>query len=88
MLQQGYKSIFSILCACDELLYVHSSCHNDENNMSDSNTGSPIFKVHMWDIIFAKGEYLQIFWKTGVPMAKHLDRTYLRAFKPSVKSVN
>ena len=77
-----------MLCACNQLLYVHSSCHNNENNMSDSNTGSPILKVHMWDIIFAKGEYLQSFRKSGVPMAKHPDRTHLREFKPSVKSVN
>ena len=32
--------------------------------------------------MFAKEEYLQSFWKSGVPMDKH------RAFKSSVKSVN
>ena len=61
----------------NQLLYMHNSCHNNENNMSDSNTGCPILKVHMWDFIFASGEYLQSFWKSGVPVAKDLDRTRL-----------
>ena len=67
---------------------VHIVCHNNENNMSNSNTGCPILIVHMWDIMFAREEYLQRFWRSGVPTAKHPDRTHLRAFQSSVKSVN
>ena len=47
-----------MLCACNQLFYVDNSCHNNESNMSDSNTGYPILKVRMLDIIFAMGEYL------------------------------
>ena len=73
-----------MLCACNQLFCVHNSCHNNVNNMFDSNTGCPILKVHMWDIMFAREEYLQSFWKSGTPMAKHLVQTHLRAFKSSV----
>ena len=77
-----------MLCACSQLLCVHSSCHNNENNMSDNNTRCSTLKVHMWDIIFAREENLQSFKKSGVPMAKHLDRRHFRAFKSSFKSLN
>ena len=83
-----YKGILWMLCACNQRFYVHNGCHNNENNMSVSNTGCPISKVHVPDIMFAKEKYLQSFWNSGVPMAKHSDRTHLRAFKSSVKSVN
>ena len=74
--------------ACNQLLSVHNSCHNNENNMSDTNIGCPISKSLMWDIMFAREEYLQSFWKPVVLMTKHPDRAHLRAFKTSVKSVN
>ena len=38
---------------------MHNGCENNENNMSNSNAGYPILKVYMWDIMFAKEEYLQ-----------------------------
>ena len=56
--------------------------------MSRSYTGCLISKVHIWDIMFARVEYLQSFSKSGMAMTKHLDWTYFRAFKSSVKSVN
>ena len=67
-----------MLCACNQLFCVQNGCHNNENNMSDSNTGCPILKVHMWDNMVAREEYLQSFLKSGAPMAKHPDRTHLR----------
>ena len=36
-----------MLCACNQLLCVHNSCHNNKNHMSDGKTGSPILKLHM-----------------------------------------
>ena len=48
-------------CAYNQLFRVQNSCRNNENNMSDSNTGCPIIKVQMWDIMFAREEYLQNF---------------------------
>ena len=83
-----YKGILWIICASNQLFCVHNSCHNNENNMSDTKPGCPILKVHMWDIMFSREEYLRSYWKSGVPMAKHPDRTHLRVFKSSVKSVN
>ena len=47
-----------MLCACNQLFCMHNSCHVDENNLSSSNTGYPILKVHIWDIKFAMEEYL------------------------------
>ena len=88
MVQEGYKSILWMLCTCNQLFCVHNSCHNNENNISHGNTGCPMLKVHMWEIMFAREEYFQSFWKSGVPIAKHPDRTHLRACKSSVKSVN
>ena len=67
---------------------MHNGCENNENNMSNSNAGYPTLKVHMWDIMFAKEEYLQSVWKLVVPMAEHPDRRHLRAFMSSLKSVN
>ena len=77
-----------MLCARNQLFSVNNSCHNNENNMSNSNTGYLILKVYMWDIMFAREEYFQSFSKSGVPVAKHRNQTHLRAFKCSVKSVN
>ena len=59
-----------MFCACNQLQYLRNSCHNNENNISDSNTDCPILKMHVYDIMFAREEYLQSFWKSGVPMAK------------------
>ena len=50
------RHIIFMVCAC-----VHNGCHNNENNMSDSNTGCPILKVHKWDNMVAREEYLQGF---------------------------
>ena len=61
-------------------------CHNNENDLSDSKTGCPILKVHIWFIMFSRKQYLQSFWRSVVPMAVDLDRTNVRAFKSSVKS--
>ena len=75
-------------CLLPETNCVHNSCHINENNMFDRNTGFLILKVHIWHIMFARGKYLQSFRKSGVPIAKHADRADLRAFKSSAKSVN
>ena len=40
-----------MLCVCNQLFCVHSSCHSNENNMSDMNIACPMSKVHMWDIM-------------------------------------
>ena len=38
-----------MLCACNQLLCVHNSCHNNKNHMSDGKTGSPILKLQYWE---------------------------------------
>ena len=65
-------------CVCTKL-------SQQRNNMSNSNTECLTFTVHIWDIMFARVEYLHSFWKSVVPMAKHPDQTHLRACKSSVK---
>ena len=77
-----------MLCACNQLFGVYNGSHNNENNMSYSNTGCLILKVHMWNNMVARKEQLQSFSKSGVPMVKHPDRIHLRAFRSSFKSVN
>ena len=73
-----------MLCACNQLFCVYNSCRINENNLSDSNTRCPILKVHMWDIMFEREEYLHSFWKSGVPMANHPYLMHLRVFKSSI----
>ena len=47
--------------AFNQLFCVYNSCQNNENNMSDSNIGYTVLKVHTRDIMFAREEYLQSF---------------------------
>ena len=70
--------------AFNQLFCVYNSCQNNENNMSDSNIEYTVLKVHTRDIMFARDEYLQSFWKSVVSTAKHPDRTHLGAFKSLV----
>ena len=82
-----------MLCACNQLFCVHKSCQNNENNTSDVNTGFPIFKVHMWDIMFARERYLQSFCRVfenqvcqwlSIRIEHILERLNLQSTKSSV----
>ena len=55
----------------------------NENSMPNYNTKRLILKVHIWDIMFAREKYLESIWKSGTPMARHPDRTHLRALSSS-----
>ena len=67
------RYVLWMLCTCNQLFCVHSGCHNNENNMSDSNTD---VGHHV-----RKEEYLQSFWKSGVSMAKHQSNLKIKGKK-------